>query len=195
MAKYSAMDTNARSPPDRSDSTRRLLPGGCAFGNRPLDYHASGFRALGALWEQGEDAIRVAWDSPRPTFFALPYPSVGATVNAILMSVSAEGETVIYGASRLRIKESDRLATVCAFLSAIGAEITQTDDGLIIKGKNRLHGGEVSSANDHRIAMSASVASAVCEEPVVIDQAEATAKSYPSFWDDMALLNIRCKTL
>ena len=107
----------------------------------------------------------------------------------------AQGETVIYGASRLRLKESDRLDSVCSFLSAIGADIAQTDDGLIINGKERLSGGEVSSFNDHRIAMSAAVAATVCDAPVIINGAEATSKSYPSFWEDMASLGIHCQVL
>ncbi len=93
----------------------------------------------------------------------------------------AEGETVIYNASRLRLKESDRIESVCAFLSALGAHITPTDDGMVIHGKSSLSGGEVDSFNDHRIAMSAAIASLVCEGPVKITRFEAINKSYPAF--------------
>lgn len=105
----------------------------------------------------------------------------------------AEGETRIYGASRLRLKESDRLESISAMLCGLGAHVRQTEDGLIINGKSRLSGGRVSSFNDHRIAMSAAVAASVCENEVIIDGAEATAKSYPAFWDHLALLNITSK--
>lgn len=108
---------------------------------------------------------------------------------ATLASV-AEGQTVIYGASRLRLKESDRLESVRATLSALGADVRETDDGLIINGCASLSGGSVSSFNDHRIAMSAAVAACVCTEDVIIDGAEATAKSYPSFWEDMKRLGV-----
>lgn len=107
---------------------------------------------------------------------------------AVAASVS-DGETIIYGASRLRAKESDRLVSVTNMLSALGADIKETDDGLIIKGKDSLKGGEVDSANDHRIAMAAAVAALVCEGEVIINGAEAVAKSYPAFWQDFENLN------
>ena len=110
---------------------------------------------------------------------------------AVLASV-AKGKTKIYGAARLRIKESDRLQSTCAMLTALGADITETDDGLIINGKDSLTGGRISSCNDHRIAMSAAVASCVCSSAVIIEGAQAVEKSYPSFWEDMRSLGIIC---
>lgn len=107
----------------------------------------------------------------------------------------AEGRTRIFGASRLRLKESDRLMTVRQMLTALGARVTETDDGLIIDGVPRLSGGTVSAAGDHRIAMSASVASVACTTPVTVTGAEATAKSYPAFFDDMRSLNLTIQTL
>lgn len=106
---------------------------------------------------------------------------------AVVASVS-EGETVIHGASRLRIKESDRLATVTEMLTALGAYIKETPDGLIINGKPRLFGGTVHAHNDHRIAMAAAIASTVCENEVVISDAQAVSKSYPAFWEDFEKL-------
>ena len=100
----------------------------------------------------------------------------------------AEGTTKIYGASRLRIKESDRLVSTSTMLRGLGADITETDDGLIIRGKTKLSGGTVSSFNDHRIAMSAAVASVVCVGSVTIKDAEAVNKSYPDFWTDIKKL-------
>ena len=102
---------------------------------------------------------------------------------AVAASV-AEGETKIFNASRLRIKESDRIESVCATLSTLGADICPTSDGMIIHGKNRLSGGEVDSYNDHRIAMSASIASLVCDGAVKITRFEAINKSYPTFPDN-----------
>ena len=95
----------------------------------------------------------------------------------------AEGETRIFNASRLRLKESDRIESVCATLSSLGADICATDDGMVIRGKKILSGGEVDSFNDHRIAMSAAVASLACEGAVKIARFEAINKSYPSFLD------------
>ena len=95
----------------------------------------------------------------------------------------AEGETVIFNASRLRLKESDRIESVCKTLFSLGAIIRATEDGMVILGKPHLSGGRVDSFNDHRIAMSAAVASLVCDGEVVIDRFEAINKSYPSFLD------------
>ena len=102
----------------------------------------------------------------------------------------AQGKTVIYGASRLRLKESDRLQSISDMLNTLNADVQITEDGLIINGHPNLKGGRVSSVNDHRIAMSAAVASVVCDSPVTIDQADAVSKSYPSFWDDMKSLGL-----
>ena len=107
-----------------------------------------------------------------------------------VVAAAAQGKTVISGASRLKIKESDRLSTVTEMLSALGADITKTDDGLIINGGKPLAGGTVSSCGDHRIAMSAAVASVICENTVTVTSAEASAKSYPTFWEDLASLGI-----
>ena len=102
----------------------------------------------------------------------------------------AQGETLIYGASRLRLKESDRLMSITHVLSTLGADIRETEDGLIIKGKKELNGGSVDSFGDHRIAMSVAVASTVCSSPVILDGAEASNKSYPDFWRDIETLGI-----
>ena len=97
--------------------------------------------------------------------------------------------THLTGAARLRLKESDRLASVTAVLSALGAEITEHPDGLTLAGKARLSGGvTVDSWNDHRIAMMAAVAATKCENPVIIDGGECVNKSYPGFWRDFAAL-------
>jgi len=104
-------------------------------------------------------------------------------VLAAIASV-AKGTTIIRNASRLRIKESDRLHTVTVTLSALGADIKETNDGLIITGRPKLSGGEVKSFGDHRIAMTAAVISAVCTGDVIIEGAEAVRKSYPGFFED-----------
>jgi len=96
----------------------------------------------------------------------------------------AQGKTVIRNAGRLRLKESDRLRAVAASLSGLGADITETEDGLAVIGKNQLAGGQTESFGDHRIAMAAVVVSAACEAPVEIRGAEAVNKSYPGFFND-----------
>lgn len=95
----------------------------------------------------------------------------------------AEGRTVITDCARLRIKESDRLATVAKELSNLGAQIQIKRDALIIDGVPQLIGGTVDSHNDHRIAMMAAIAASRCENDVYIKGAEAVNKSYPLFFD------------
>ncbi len=102
---------------------------------------------------------------------------------ATLASVS-KGTTRIYNAYRLRIKESDRLRTVAQNLRNLGADITELEDGLVINGKEMLEGGITDSYNDHRIAMSMAIAAGMCKKDVVIKNAEAVNKSYPTFFDD-----------
>ncbi|MFA7674054.1 MAG: 3-phosphoshikimate 1-carboxyvinyltransferase, partial [Clostridia bacterium] len=106
-------------------------------------------------------------------------------VLALMASVSY-GVTEIKNAGRLRAKESDRLKSISETLKVLGADIKETDDGLVIKGQEYLHGGHVDSFNDHRIAMMAAIASAVCHGPVVISDAEAVNKSYPGFFEALA---------
>ena len=107
----------------------------------------------------------------------------------------AKGRTVIYNASRLRLKESDRLMTVKNMLVSLGADISETEDGLVINGKERLDGGRTKSYGDHRIAMSAAVAATVCRKEVIIENAEAVEKSYPDFWKDLRALGIKAKEI
>ena len=96
----------------------------------------------------------------------------------------AEGQTVIKGAARLRIKESDRLKAMADGLSRLGADIRETDDGLIINGVKALKGGEVDGYNDHRIVMSMSMAAIKADGDVVISDMESINKSYPTFFED-----------
>jgi 3-phosphoshikimate 1-carboxyvinyltransferase len=106
---------------------------------------------------------------------------------AVVAAVS-EGITMIKNASRLRLKESDRLAAIAQTLNTLGAQVFEEPDGLRIQGVPHLRGGKVDAWGDHRIAMMAAVASAACREPVVISTAEAVRKSYPSFWRELTLL-------
>ena len=106
------------------------------------------------------------------------------------MAAVSEGKTTIYNAERLRLKESDRIESVCAMIRALGGDITPTSDGMIIVGKPKLDGGTVDSFSDHRIVMSAAIASTVCKNPVTIIGYEAVNKSYPDFFDHFSSINI-----
>ncbi|MDK2784887.1 MAG: 3-phosphoshikimate 1-carboxyvinyltransferase, partial [Bacillota bacterium] len=96
----------------------------------------------------------------------------------------AQGETVIRDAAELRVKESDRLAALAQELGALGAHIHELPDGLIIRGRP-LHGGEVSSHGDHRLAMALAVGALAARGPVTIAGAECVNISFPDFFSHL----------
>ena len=100
-----------------------------------------------------------------------------------VMAAVRSGTTRFVNAARLRIKESDRLSTITAALTALGAEVHEEPDRLIIVGKPSLPGGTVDCANDHRIAMMVAIAATGCTGPVTVLGAECVQKSYPDFWE------------
>ena len=93
----------------------------------------------------------------------------------------AEGETRITGAEELRVKESDRIATMAAELKKMGVEIRETPDGLIIQGRSRLRGASCVSYGDHRVAMSLAIAGLVADAATTIDGAACIETSFPDF--------------
>ncbi|EST11646.1 3-phosphoshikimate 1-carboxyvinyltransferase [Sporolactobacillus laevolacticus] len=104
----------------------------------------------------------------------------------------ANGRSVITGGRRLRDKESDRITSVASSLTALGARVEETEDGMIIDGVASLHGGRVSACNDHRLAMLLSALSVSAKEPVLIDDAESVAKSWPQFYEVVKQLGGVC---
>ncbi|ABF42615.1 3-phosphoshikimate 1-carboxyvinyltransferase [Candidatus Koribacter versatilis Ellin345] len=118
--------------------------------------------------------------------------SGGLTASLIdeLPVLAAIGAYTRYGieirdAKELRVKESDRIAVVCANLRAMGAEVEEFDDGLRVKGSQKLHGAEIESHEDHRIAMAFAVAALRAEGETVINGADCVAISYPEFFDTL----------
>ena len=106
----------------------------------------------------------------------------------ILSVVAAANNGAVFtNIQRLRLKESDRVASIIAMLTALGGRAEATDDTLTVYGTG-LRGGTVDAVNDHRIAMSAAVAATVCKEPVTILGAECVQKSYPRFWEEYTRL-------
>ena len=97
----------------------------------------------------------------------------------------AEGRTEIRDAAELRVKETDRLAATAAFLTAMGANVEELEDGLIIEGGHPLHGATVESEGDHRIAMAAAVAALIATGETTIRDADCVAVSFPGFWDEL----------
>ena len=106
-----------------------------------------------------------------------------------VMACFAKGTTVIKDAAELKVKESDRIAVMVDNLSRMGAHITATDDGMIIEGGFPLHGAEIDSHLDHRIAMSFAVAALASEGETTIKDADCVKISYPNFYKELFRLS------
>jgi 3-phosphoshikimate 1-carboxyvinyltransferase len=105
-----------------------------------------------------------------------------------LLGCFAEGETVVRGAQELRLKETDRIATVVEGLRGLGGEIEATPDGFVVTGTGGLRGGVIDSHGDHRLAMMGAIAGMASQEGVEVLGMDAAAVSYPRFMDDFAAL-------
>ncbi|MCI8609069.1 MAG: 3-phosphoshikimate 1-carboxyvinyltransferase [Firmicutes bacterium] len=102
-----------------------------------------------------------------------------------VVAAAARGDSKIYNAGRLRLKESDRLITTAAMVRALGGQVEEGADYLLIHGTgSKLAGGMVEGSGDHRIVMSAAIGAALCRNPVTILGAEAVNKSYPGFFQE-----------
>ncbi|MCW2994576.1 MAG: aroA [Conexibacter sp.] len=125
-------------------------------------------------------------------------PLVGTTVEAdevplaidelplvALLGCFAEGETLVRGAHELRLKESDRIATVVDGLNALGGDLEATEDGFLVRGTGGLRGGTIDSHGDHRLAMLGAIAGLASREGVTVTGMEAAEVSYPTFAQDL----------
>jgi UDP-N-acetylglucosamine 1-carboxyvinyltransferase len=112
-------------------------PGGCAIGERPIDFHIQAFRAMGAVVEEQEDAIVCRCPHGlHGTDIVLPFPSVGATENIILAAVRADGTTTIQNAAR-----EPEIVELCRFLKKAGAKIRgEGSTHISIEGQHTLRG-------------------------------------------------------
>ena len=121
-------------------------------------------------------------------------PDLGPILNVLAMY--GEGEFKIFNASRLRLKESDRISAMEEELKKLGVEIETTKDEIKILGKKNYLGNiEVFGHKDHRIVMSLAIAGTMLEKPIIIDGAEAVEKSYPKFFQDLESLNVKVEYL
>lgn len=100
----------------------------------------------------------------------------------------AEGTTIIKDAQELKVKESNRIDVMVKNLTAMGAHVTATEDGMIIEGGHPLHGAVIDSHLDHRIAMTFAVASLACDGETTIQGADCIQISYPDFYQDLQSL-------
>jgi 3-phosphoshikimate 1-carboxyvinyltransferase len=105
-----------------------------------------------------------------------------------LLGCFAEGETLVRGAGELRVKESDRIATVVEGLRGLGADIEALPDGFVVRGAGGLRGGVIDAHGDHRLALLGAVAGLASQDGVEVVGMEAAEVSYPRFGDDVAQL-------
>jgi len=98
-------------------------------------------------------------------------------------ATQARGKTMIRDAGELRVKESDRIATIAENLLRMGANVRETKDGLVIEGPTPLHGAEIDSYGDHRIAMSFAIAGLIADGETFIKNSECIDTSFPGFFD------------
>jgi 3-phosphoshikimate 1-carboxyvinyltransferase len=126
------------------------------------------------------DATEAAGDLIVRAIDEFPIFAVAAT--------QAHGSTVVREAAELRVKESDRIATVAGELRTMGAQVDERPDGMVIHGPTRLHGAVVQCHRDHRLAMSLAVAGLVAEGETVVRGAEAIDDSFPGFVETMQAL-------
>ncbi len=144
-------------------------------------------RRFGASVTQGDDFVTVKKNIL--TAVRIDAAEIPDLVPVLcVVAAVANGETVVYNAERLRIKESDRIESTVAMLRALGAEAEPTHDGIRVFGKKEFSGGCVDSYNDHRIVMSAAVAAAVSTGKVKIKNAGAVRKSYGDFFEKYTML-------
>ena len=142
-------------------------------------------RSFGAEVAPADGGVRCRHGDRRPIDVDLKNsPDLAPLVGAL--GCVAEGTTRVRGAAHLRIKESDRIATVVAAARALGCEASESPDGFTITGPAR-HGGTIETRGDHRIAMAFAVAG-LAIPGVVIDDPACVSKSYPGFWDDLLRL-------
>lgn len=139
--------------------------------------------AFGAKFEINENSVRCVKSELKGTVVdATDIPDLVPIIS--VLAAFSEGQTVIKGAERLRYKESDRIESVVENLKLIGADVTETEDGMIINGGKELHSAELKGYNDHRIVMAFSVSGLFLDGETVIDDANSINKSYPSFFED-----------
>lgn len=106
-------------------------------------------------------------------------------------ATQAEGKTEVCNAAELRVKETDRIATVVAELRKLGAQIEERPDGFIVEGPTVLSGGTVDSHGDHRLAMALAIAGLVAEEEVIVHDVRCIGDSFPDFITQMKSIGAR----
>ena len=144
-------------------------------------------KQMGATIDHQGDLLKVKVDKLHPTTIdGSQCPDI-IPVFSLLASL-IQGQSEVVNAGRLRIKECDRLKAMYNELTKLGVKVIEHNDGLTINGVTCLSGGELSTYNDHRIAMTLAIASSVSSQEIILDNKECVKKSYPCFWEDFEKL-------
>ena len=136
---------------------------------------------------QGDRKIVDILDELRNTNAVIDAADIPDLVPILAVTAATQNGATFTNVRRLRLKESDRVATVCRMLSQLGAKAESTENELVVY-PGTFHGCTINSAGDHRIAMAAGIAATVADGPVTILGAQCVSKSYPSFWDEYCRL-------
>ena len=137
---------------------------------------------FGGIIDYSDELLSVKSDNVKNTIIDFSQsPDLGPALT--VLAQLAEGTTKFINASRLRIKECDRITCMKEELEKLGGSIDEMPDGMIIYGVNRLHGGVVNSHNDHRVVMALAMATLRMDGDLVIENAEAITKSFPNFFE------------
>lgn len=152
-------------------------PGGCVIGERPIDLHLSALKKLGAVFTERPAGLKAICEKPTGTILELPFPSVGATENVILLAVLAEGTTVLKNAAK-----EPEITELCRFLNSMGARIGGMGTSrLVIEGVKELHDTDFTIMPDRIVAgtymlMTAAVGGDVVIKEAPLEQLESVQK-------------------
>jgi len=151
-------------------------------------------RALGAKVEWNGDSLTCAAAELNATDIDLGDAPDLFPMTAV-MCAYAKGESRIFNAAHVRLKESDRIAATVTFLRDMGADVEEREDGCVVRGGRSLHGATVNAFNDHRILMAAAVAALKAGGETIISDGDCHRISYPGFVSDMRSLGARMEMI
>ncbi len=167
--------------PTRTGFLRVLERMGAALELRPEGERAG--ERVATVWARGGSELRGT------NVLGAEIPSLVDEVPLLcVIATQARGTTEIRGAGELRFKESDRIAQMARGLAAMGADVRELEDGLVIKGPTKLRGARIGAISDHRIAMSFAVAGLAADGETVIDGAQWADISFPGYFDLLSRL-------
>lgn len=152
-------------------------PGGCVIGARPIDIHLAALEKLGAVFTEAPAGLKAVCEKPAGTMLRLPFPSVGATENVILLAVLAEGTTILENAAK-----EPEIGELCRFLNSMGARIEGMGTSkLVIAGVKELHDTDFTIMSDRIVAgtymlMTAAAGGDVLLKEAPLEQLESVQK-------------------